>query len=136
MKIILLAFFIITTLCASDDKKASTIFNLIAKNITKKTAPNIYLHKYNKSIKKYPGNLNIVTKCEEADLVILSTTKDIPQECSKKILFGTRYSHLKNSNVLGAFFWQKGRPNILFYQERLKREKIKLSPSFDKYIEP
>ena len=132
---IILAFFIISTLYAGDNKKASVIFNMLAKEITEKTKPNIYLHIGNKSIQENPGNLNIVTKCLEADLVILSTTKNIPQECSNKILFGTRYSHLKNSNVIGSFFWQKGRPNILFYEKRLKRENIKLSPSFDKYIE-
>jgi len=132
---LLLIFFLIATIHASDSQKASDIFNLIAKEITKKEVSNIYLHKYNKSIKKYPGNLHIVTKCAKADLVILSTTKDIPKECSGKILFGTRYSHLKNSNVIGAFFWQKGRPNILFYKKRLEKNSVELNPSFDKYIE-
>ena len=108
---------------------------MLAKEITKKTSPKIYLHLGNDSIQQNPGNLNIVTECSNADLVILSTTKKIPQECSNKILFGTRYSHLKNPNVIGSFFWQKGRPNILFYEKRLKRHNIKLSPSFDKYIE-
>ncbi len=120
---------------ASDNQKASDIFNLIAKEIIKKQRPNIYLHKDNNSIKKYPGNLNIVTQCAKADLVILSTIKDIPKECLEKILFGTRYSHLKNSSVIGAFFWQKGRPNILFYKKRLEKNSIELNPKFDKYIE-
>ena len=132
---LLIILFLITTTYASDNKKASTIFNLVAKEITKKSAPNIYLHKYNESIKKYPDSLKIVTECAKADIVILSTIKDIPEECLEKILFGTRYSHLKNINVVGAFFWQKGRPNILFYQKRLNRNSITLNPSFDKYIE-
>jgi len=132
---LLLLFFLITTIYASDNQKASDIFNLIAKEITKKQRPNIYLYKDNISIKKYPGDLNIVTQCAKADFVILSTTKDIPKECLEKILFGTRYSHLKNSSVIGAFFWQKGRPNILFYKKRLEKNSIKLNPKFDKYIE-
>jgi len=132
---LLLILFLITTTWASDDKKASSIFNLIAKNITDKPFPNVYLHKGNSSLEKYPGNLNITTECAKADLVILSTTKDIPKECLEKILFGTRYSHLKNRDVVGSFFWQKGRPNILFYKQRLKEHKIKLDSSFDRYIE-
>lgn len=108
---------------------------MIAKDITKKENPSIYLHTDVNSLQKYPGKLKIVTKCEEADLVILSTTTEIPKPCLSKILFGTRYSHLKNTNVVGAFFWQKGRPNILFYQQRLDKHHIKLNPSFDKYIE-
>ena len=132
---LLLILFLITTTWASDDEKASSIFNLIAKNITEKSSPNVYLHKGNSSLEKYPGNINITTECAKADLIILSTTKDIPKECLEKILFGTRYSHLKNKDVVGSFFWQKGRPNILFYKQRLEEHKIKLDSSFDRYIE-
>ena len=135
MKNILFILFLITTVYASDDKKASGIFNLIVKEITKKENANVYLYKTISSIEKYPGNLKIVTKCEDADVIILSTTKEIPKKCTKKILFGSRYSHLKNPNVIGSFFWQKGRPNILFYNKRLKEHKIKLDSSFDRYIE-
>jgi len=132
---ILLIFFLITTVYASDNKKASGIFNLIIKEITKKDVTNVYLHTNITAIKMYPGNLNIVTECKDADIIILSTTKGIPKECSKKILFGSRYSHLKNPNVIGSFFWQKGRPNILFYKKRLEKNNLKLDSSFDKYIE-
>ena len=132
---LLLILFLITTAWASDDKKASSIFNLIAKDVTEKSSPNVYLHKGNSSLEKYPGNINITTECAKADLVILSTIKEIPKECLKKILFGTRYSHLKNKNVIGSFFWQKGRPNILFYKQRLEEHKVKLDSSFDRYIE-
>ena len=131
----LLFFFLITTLYASDDKKASGIFNLIVKEITKKENANVYLYRGIESIEKYPGNLKIVTECKDADIIILSTTKGIPKECTKKILFGTRYSHLKNPNVIGSFFWQKGRPNILFYKKRLEKHKLILDSSFNKYIE-
>ena len=131
----LLIFFLITSLYSSDDKKASGLFNFIVKEITKKENANVYLHKGIESIQKYPGNLKIVTECKEADIVILSTTHDIPKECAKKLLFGSRYSHMKNSNVIGSFFWQKGRPNILFYQKRLKEHNIKLDSSFNRYIE-
>ena len=135
MKKAVFVFLIIATLYAGDDQKASSIFNLITKSVTQKTNPNIYIHTEIKSLKLYPDGLNIVTECTKADIVILSTTKNIPSECKEKILFGTRYSHLKNSNVIGAFFWQKGRPNILFYQDRLEQNSIKLDSSFDKYIE-
>lgn len=131
----LLTLFLITSIYASDDKKAAGIFNLIVKEITKKENPHVYLHKGLESIKSYPGYLKIVTECKDADIIILSTTKEIPKECSKKILFGSRYSHLKNPNVIGSFFWQKGRPNILFYKKRLQKYNLELDSSFDRYIE-
>ncbi|MCD6190081.1 MAG: hypothetical protein J7K14_00890 [Sulfurimonas sp.] len=132
---LLLVLFLVTSIYASDSKKASGIFNLIVKEITKKENSSVYLHKGIESIEKYPGNLKIVTECKDADIIILSTTRDIPKECNKKLLFGSRYSHLKNPNVIGAFFWQKGRPNILFYQKRLNTHHIKLNSSFNRYIE-
>jgi len=132
---IIFVFLIITTVNAGDIKKASSIFNMVIKNITHKHAPKVYLHVEIESIKKYPKNLKITTRCSDADVVVLSTVKYIPSTCKDKILFGTRYSHLKNTNVVGAFFWQKGRPNILFYKKRLDKYNIRLGSGFDKYIE-
>ena len=135
MRNIILTFFLITSIYASDDKKAAGIFNFIIKEVTNKENSNVYLHTTVSSIEQYPGNLKIVTKCQEADIVILSSATNLPKECQKKILFGSRYSHLENPNVIGAFFWQKGRPNILFYKKRLKERNIKLDSSFNRYIE-
>ncbi len=135
MNKILLICLLITTVYSNDNKLASSIFTMIAKNITKKVRPNIYIHRKIPAISKSSETLNIVSECSEADMVILSTTKNIPSECAQKILFGTRYSHLKNKNIIGAFFWQKGRPNILFYQKRLDKKNITLDSSFNHYIE-
>ena len=132
---IILTLLIITTINASDIKLESSIFNKLVSAVTKKTDAKVYFHKNIESLNKYPGELKVVTDCTKADMVILSTNKDIPATCKGKILFGTRYSHLKNKEVIGAFFWQKGRPNILFYEKRLKKNNIKLDSSFDKYIE-
>ncbi len=135
MKSLLLIFLFISTIYAGDVKLESSIFNKIITAITKKNNPNVFIYKKVDSISKYSKNLNIVTDCKKADIVILSTKKDIPDECNGKILFGTRYSHLKEKRVAGAFFWMKGRPNILFYKKRLKKNNIKLDSSFDKYID-
>ena len=132
---LLIIFLIITTVHSNDAELESKIFKNIINALVQKEYPVIYLHKKLDSLSDNPGKLSISIKCEDADLVILSTLKDLPKGCKGKILFGTRYSHLKNSNVIGSFFWQKGRPNILFYADRLKKNKIKLDASFDKYIE-
>jgi len=125
----------ITTIYANDVQLASSIFNTIVSSVTHKKSASVYLYKNIESVSQYPDKLQIVQDCSSADLVLLSTVKNIPKDCDSKVLFGTRYSHLKNKNVIGAFFWQKGRPNILFYKKRLKKYHIKLDKSFDKYIE-
>ncbi len=116
-------------------KLASSIFNKIAVALTQKTNPSVYVHSKIDSLENYPASLVLLNDCSKADIVILSNTKNIPKQCEGKILFGTRYSHLKDTRVVGAFFWQKGRPNILFYRDRLEKNNIKLNPSFNKYIE-
>ena len=113
----------------------SSIFNQIVQSVTAEKKPKVYIYKEIKSVSKYPKALQIVKDCALADIVLLSSTQDIPKDCNHKILFGTRYKHLQNPDVIGAFFWQKGRPNILFYKNRLNKHGIVLDSSFDKYIE-
>ena len=135
MKKVFLICIFISTIYASDVKLASSIFSMVAVALTQKTNPGVYVHLEIESIENYPAQLIIIDSCLQADIVILSNTKNIPKQCEGKILFGTRYSHLKDTRVVGAFFWQKGRPNILFYRDRLEKNNIKLDSSFNKYIE-
>ncbi|MFK5936861.1 MAG: hypothetical protein QM497_00560 [Sulfurimonas sp.] len=134
MKLFLISM-LITTMYANDVKLASSIFNTIVSSITHKKNATVYLYSDIESVSKYPDKLKVVKDCSSADVVLLSSIKNIPKDCTFKILFGTKYSHLNNKNVIGAFFWQKGRPNILFYKKRLEKYHIKLDKSFDKYIE-
>ena len=120
---------------SNDAQKKVIIFDMLMKNITHKSAPLVYIHDPMKQMFLSQNSLNIVEKCNESDIVILTTLNYIPIECENKIMFGTKYSHLKDNRVIGSFFWQKGRPNILFYKQRLDAKGIVLSKSFDKYIE-
>ena len=128
-------FFLISTIYAGDLKLASSIFEKITIAITHDKKSKIYVCSHIDAIDKYSEHFNIVDNCENADIVLISSTKDIPITCKDKVLFGTKYKHLKNKNVIGAFFWQKGRPNILFYKSRLDKNHIKLETSFNKYVE-
>ncbi len=134
MKILLICLFV-STIYASDTKLAVEIFSRISTALTQKTNPNIYIHTNIKDIQEHENKLTFVKDCSKADLVLLSSTQDIPSTCDGKLLFGTRYYHLKDERVIGAFFWQKGRPNVLFYKSRLEKNNIKLDSSFNKYIE-
>jgi len=132
---ILLILFLVSTIYAGDLKLASSIFEKLTTAITHEKNPKIYVYSDIDAIKKFHFKFNIVDDCSDADIVLLSTTKDIPSTCRGKVLFGTRYKHLRNEQVIGAFFWQKGRPNILFYKSRLEKKHINLDASLDKYVE-
>lgn len=64
-------------------------------------------------------------------------SKKIPENLHEDtIIFTTEYDLLaKDQRVVGAFFWQKGRPNLLFLRDRLQSSNLKLGREFDKYIE-
>jgi len=87
------------------------------------------------SIQHFSSNFEIVNSCDDADIVLVTYKKNITAQCKDKLLFGTRYKTLLKEPTVGAFFWQKGRPNILFYKSRLKKHGITLSKDFQKYID-
>jgi hypothetical protein len=83
------------------------------------------------------SHLPIVTpvkKQKNADILLLTTRPDIKSEIPK---FICNYKLLKKykTSAIGGFYWQKGRPNILFLEKNLKKYHIKLSDSMQEYIE-
>lgn len=80
--------------------------------------------------------LSVVNDCEIAD-IILVRDYDKHKRCKTDgIVFATNYLGYKYTpNVLGAFFYQKGRPNIILKRKQLKRRNIVLPDEYDKYIE-
>ena len=136
MRVIFFIVLFISTILNSDDLQIeSSIFKEVIGGMIKADRPKVFIYKENNSLQKYSDGLELVHSCSDADVVVVSTLKNLPDVCFDKIIFGTKYSHLKDTRVIGAFFWQKGRPNILFYKDRLEKNNIKLDSSFDKYIE-
>ena len=122
-------------LLASDEDIATKIYISIAKELSHKTHPTFYLHgtiKHLNKNKKIPTSLT----CEQADIIVLNTLEKLPKNCKEKLLFTNSYNvYAQDENIIGAFFWQKGRPNIIFNKNVLERKNIILSPSFNKYVE-
>ncbi len=121
---------------ANDTELVSSLLKQTTQALTKKENPKIFLYDKKKLSLELDNNLlNIVQKCEEADIVLLSSVDDLPRKCMKKILLSTYIPSLQQNNILGALFWHKGRPNIILYEKKLKQKHIKLDSSFNKYIE-
>jgi len=82
----------------------------------------------------------IVNKAEDADIVLITNKEDIERLRKKgissgTILFATEYRLLKSYNeIVGAFYWRKGRSQLLFIGKRLKNHDITLSSSYRKFI--
>ncbi|WP_156957501.1 hypothetical protein [Hippea jasoniae] len=82
-------------------------------------------------------NLRFIKNCSKANLVLTSTLSNLNSTCLKKPIFVTDYGeyiHHKNL-IIGALFWQKGRPVLLFIKKNLERFHVKLPPTYSSYTE-
>jgi len=86
----------------------------------------------------YSGYFNIASSCNDADFVFVKNEKTDNQLCNgnKKIFFTNSYDTLlKNKQFVGAFFWSKSRPNVVFVKDRLISNNIVLPDIYTKFIE-
>ena len=152
--LLILLFNIVTYLNASDNSytflvnkynkeielEAKIISNIVNDlNFTSK--PSIFIPNITQVEKNiYSALFNISDSCSDANFIFIKSDKlDEFKECEKlkdKIFFTNNYDLLlKNSHFIGAFFWSKSRPNIVFVKHRLISNNIKLPESYDKFVE-
>jgi len=71
---------------------------------------------------------------DQADILIVDHYEDI---LADKPIFVKKYHLLRKykDRTIGGFYWQKGRPNIIFLKSNLKKYNIKLPDEFSRYVE-
>ena len=76
----------------------------------------------------------VVDAMQKADLLVVCRRLNIK---SSRLKFACSYTTLKHykKSVIGGFYWQKGRPNLLFLAPNLKKEHITLPKSLHQYID-
>ncbi len=77
----------------------------------------------------------MVKQCHKAHILIVAKVLDLPQvNCQEKPLFVTSYKAFKdNPNSFGAFYWRKGRPQIRFREEVMRRYHLTLPNALKRY---
>ena len=79
--------------------------------------------------------VRIVKERDEADILIIYKTYDIDAKDKKVFADGYLiFKHYKD-NIVGGFYWQKGRPNLVFIKKNLKDYGISLPDDLQEYIE-
>lgn len=133
---ILFVFLLVTNVFSDTNIQEVKIHESIAKSLfPDKKHVNTFISSENlrSKIKRYSHFIDS-SKQEDYLYTILSDSLEIQE--SKSILFVTNYKLLKKyKNAVGAFYWKKGRPTIIFIKERLQDKSIKISSSFEKYLE-
>ncbi len=82
------------------------------------------------------NRLQIVDDCLSANLILLNNQGNLSQSCENKHIFALKYDILSDiPSSFGAFFWKKGRPNIVIIKPRLESQSIKISKRLEEYLE-
>lgn len=129
MKKIIVSFFIIVTALYSASSE-SKIIKLIFDSLY---GGDVSI--YTKDSKKVDiineAGFKLVDSCSQADIVYSSKKL---KGCNNKPLFTDNFKVFsKNKNAIGAFYWKKGRPNILFLKPRLDKFNLTLPLKLKKY---
>lgn len=119
--------------------KAQIILS-IAHLLTNKKSIKIYIDDPSfLDILKTAKNIHRVDKCYKADIIITKNSRKIKKMCKDKEanIISTRYKDYKqNSDIdFGAFFWQKGRPNMLINSKIIQKRNMRLPKSYLKYLD-
>ena len=139
-----LGFGEVITRSFSDERELEVrILEKIFSDITKKKEVRVVIlgskrDYFSKNISTYSKRLKESRSCRKADIVFLAGVYrgKLPKGCGGKILFSSRRKDIfLREDCVGAFFWKKGRPNILFIRERLRKKKIELPPEYNRFIE-
>jgi hypothetical protein len=89
-------------------------------------------------ILKYSTKLKVVNNITKASIAIVTNTKELKQvkKLKKNIIIFTNNEKILflDNEVIGAFYWKKGRSQLLFVKDRLDKYHIKLSSEYNKFI--
>ncbi len=81
-------------------------------------------------------NIELIKSAQNADILFLSQEFNYKRFSYKKYIFATSYKLFKKyPDILGVFFWQKGRPNIIIRESVAKKLGISFSKDFEKFLD-
>lgn len=123
-------------LIAFDSASASKIFDKIFHAMIDKETISVYTsNKVYTEVVLNAKNLSLSTDYTKADIILIDSFLEIPKNSDNMLLFTTSFPVLRDKeNVVGAFYWDRGRIKIEFIRPRLLKHNIKLPESFKKYV--
>ncbi|BCD68086.1 hypothetical protein [Nitratiruptor sp. YY09-18] len=140
-KITLFFISVIFVVAASNaDLIKASLFSLIVELLNRDNPyVQIYINsKEYQNIPKYIKKFKFTNNCVNADIIFVDSLSLLQKECiyDHKIFVTSYYDFVHNKDkVIGAFFWQKGRPTIIFNKKMLEYFGVKLPPKYNKYID-
>ena len=124
---IFIYLFATITILFADSYEVKLYENLFPKLFHKKII-NIYTDDNQKYFQK--SKILKLTNFNKADIVILYKSQII---CNKPI-FSTSYISYINSKAIGAFYWRKGRPQLILNKKMILYYHLHIDNSLKKYL--
>ena len=98
-----------------------------------KSIVNIYTSDEKYRLFSNNSTFKIVHRCHKADIVFITNPS---KSCTNKPIFVKNYIDFKNlKNVVGAFYYRKGRPQLKLKQINIDKFNLKLNNNLLKYVQ-
>lgn len=135
MKILLLIFCLVTIIFA-DIPYERKLYETILPTLFKQKPIKVYTNGKITKLLQDSEQFRVVSHCDAT--VVLLLGKDfthLPPECSTKPIFATDYKTFRSPYSIGAFYWRKGRPQISFRKDNIKKFNLTLPDSLKRYAQ-
>ncbi len=128
MKKLIFILFSAVLLFAGAEKQ---LFEKLFTQLFQKKTILIYTNNKYKKIIDGSIHLIVIDKCKYADIQFGVYDKN----CSKPVFVLDYYKYKKNPDVLGAFYWRKGRPQLRLRKKIIKKYHLHIAKDFEDYVE-
>ncbi|WP_419769470.1 MAG: hypothetical protein ACNI3C_08990 [Candidatus Marinarcus sp.] len=88
--------------------------------------------------KVYSRYFIVTDNCDSSNFIFIKKSVGDKMLCAQagKLFFTNNYKKLlSDDKYIGAFFWNKSRPNIVFIKSRLENQHIELPKSYEQFVE-
>jgi len=133
LKKLLIIFILITNGFSSDKNYELQLYEKVLPSIFQKS---LLVYTDDKNIIKNSKVLKLTSECKKADLLLGDKFDNLPVKCHNKPIFSTSRRGFKNNkNAIGAFYWRKGRPQIKFKLDALKKYNLVLPNALQEFAQ-
>jgi hypothetical protein len=133
-------------LYALERKSTLKMYHGIFNALAQKTHISVYTNdKEYRDVFKHSKRLFLATRLKDSDVVLITNERALENILvrinanrdggKKPIIFVTNYKFLKLSDdIVGAFYWRKGRSQLLFIKNRLQQHNITLPKAYKNFM--
>jgi len=131
MKKFILLIYLAVTVFANNKEYELKLYEKVLGSIFEEEIINIYSDEQLKDILLKSKKFLIVDSCKKATVLI---GNDFKTKCDNLPCFATSYKMFKKEeNVIGAFYWRKGRPQLKLKTNVLNKFALNLPENLKKY---